>query len=105
MIGAKTSDIVPRRAAAALGDRPVMVIHGLDDTLVHPDSAYKIFAELPGPKELWMVPDCTHGQAPAVAPEEYKARVNGFFSRWLGDGKSKGTLDAPGTTPEHFQSN
>src|SRR5215212_2429663 len=46
MIGAKASDIVPSRAAAALGDRPVLVIHGLDDTLVSPDSAYKIFAEL-----------------------------------------------------------
>src|SRR5947209_9967315 len=32
MIGAKTSDIVPRRAAAALGDRPILVIHGVDDT-------------------------------------------------------------------------
>jgi dipeptidyl aminopeptidase/acylaminoacyl peptidase len=83
MIGAKASDIVPKRAAAALGNRPVFVIHGIDDTLVSPDSAHKIFAELSGPKELWMVPDCAHGQAPAVAPEEYKHRVNGFFSRCL----------------------
>jgi fermentation-respiration switch protein FrsA (DUF1100 family) len=83
MIGAKASDIVPKRAVADLGDRPILVIHGADDTLVSPDSAHKIFAEAPGPKELWMVPDCPHGQAPAVAPEEYKARVNGFFSRWL----------------------
>ncbi|MFL5734049.1 MAG: alpha/beta hydrolase [Chloroflexia bacterium] len=83
MIGAKASDIVPKRAAAHLGDRPVFIIHGEDDNLVAPDSAHKIFAEASGPKELWMVPDCPHGQAPAVRPEEYKERVNNFFSRWL----------------------
>ena len=84
MIGAKASDIVPKRAVACLGDRPILVIHGEDDNLVSPDSAHKIFAEASGPKELWLVPDCPHAQAPSVAAEEYKARVNGFFSHWLG---------------------
>src|SRR5207248_5731074 len=83
MIGAKTADVVPERAAARLGDRPLLVIHGADDGLVMPESARRIFEAASGPKELWIVLDCQHGQAPAVAPEEYRKRVNSFFARWL----------------------
>jgi uncharacterized protein len=83
IIGAKASDIVPERAAAELGDRPLLVIHGCDDTLVPPDSAQRLYAAASGPKELWMVPNCVHGQAPEIASEEFKTRVNSFFARWL----------------------
>jgi fermentation-respiration switch protein FrsA (DUF1100 family) len=83
MIGAKAAEIVPERAAAELGDRPLLVIHGADDALVSPESAQRLYDAASGPKELWVVPDCEHGQGPAVAPEEYQAQVNGFLARWL----------------------
>jgi dipeptidyl aminopeptidase/acylaminoacyl peptidase len=83
MIGTKASEIVPERAAAELGNRPLLVIHGDQDALVSPESAGRLYAAASGPKELWVVPECAHGRGPEVAPDEYQERVNGFFARWL----------------------
>jgi len=83
MMGARAQDIRPEKAASELGDRPIFVIHGLDDILTHPKSASKIYDAASGPKELWLLPECGHGCAPSVAPAEYKRRINEFFSRWL----------------------
>ena len=83
MLGLKSKDIRPDLAAAQLGDRPVLVIHGADDGLTNPKSADAIYQAASGPKELWVVPECGHGCAPVVEPEEYKRRVNSFFQRTL----------------------
>lgn len=84
MLGMKTSEVKPEEAASRLGERPLMVIHGLDDELIHVASAHRIYNAASGPKEMWLVPNCTHAQAPVVATEEYQRRVNAFFTRWLG---------------------
>jgi fermentation-respiration switch protein FrsA (DUF1100 family) len=73
MSGMKSSEVRPAKSAARLGNRPLFVIHGTNDDLTDPASAGKIYAAAQGPKELWMVPDCGHGQGPVVSPEEYKA--------------------------------
>jgi len=83
MMGVRADEIRPEKAAAKLGDRPLLVIHGLEDLLTHPQSAYKIYEAASGPKEMWLLPDCGHGLAPAVQPDEYKRRLNEFYSRWL----------------------
>jgi uncharacterized protein len=83
MAGVKVADIVPERAAAELGNRPLLLIHGADDGLVHVDSAYRLHEAASGPRELWIVPDCEHGQAPSVAADEYRERVNTFFATYL----------------------
>jgi fermentation-respiration switch protein FrsA (DUF1100 family) len=83
MMGVRAEDIRPEKAAARLGDRPLFVIHGLDDALTNPHSAHKIYDAAKGPKELWLLPECGHGCAPSVAPQEYKRRINDFYSRWL----------------------
>jgi fermentation-respiration switch protein FrsA (DUF1100 family) len=83
MLGLKSKDIRPDLAAAQLGERPVLVIHGADDGLTNPRSANAIYQAASGPKELWVVPECGHGCAPVVEPEEYKRRVNNFFQRTL----------------------
>jgi dipeptidyl aminopeptidase/acylaminoacyl peptidase len=83
MMGVKASTISPEDSARKLGDRPVMVIHGNDDPLTNPRSAHRIHAALPGPKELWIVPNCGHARGPEVAYDEYRQRVNDFFRRTL----------------------
>jgi uncharacterized protein len=83
MSGMKSSEVRPVKSAARMGNRPLFVIHGTNDDLTDPASAGKIFAAAQGPKELWMVPDCGHGQGPVVSPEEYKHRINDFFQRTL----------------------
>lgn len=84
MIGVKASDIVPSHAAAKLGNRALLVIHGADDDLVSVVSADQIYEAASGPKELWVVPSCRHAEGPNVASEEYKQRVNEFFGKWIG---------------------
>jgi dipeptidyl aminopeptidase/acylaminoacyl peptidase len=84
MMGVKASQISPEASARKLGERPVLVIHGGDDSLTDPQSARRIYAALTGPKELWIVPNCTHARAPEVAFDEYRRRVNDFFLRTLG---------------------
>jgi dipeptidyl aminopeptidase/acylaminoacyl peptidase len=83
MVGMKTGDVHPEVSAARLGARPLFVIHGANDQLTDPRSAPRIYAAASGPKELWVVPDCGHARAPEVAHEEYKRRVNGFFTEAL----------------------
>jgi fermentation-respiration switch protein FrsA (DUF1100 family) len=83
MMGMRSSEIRPEEAAAQLGERPVLIIHGQDDPLTNVASAHRIYAAVPGPKELWVVPDCEHAYGPVVAEQEYKQRINTFFARWL----------------------
>ncbi len=83
MLGMKSGEVRPDEAAARLGDRPLLVIHGDCDTLTDPNSAYRLYDAAPGPKELWVVQECGHASAPIIAPREYKQRVNGFFQRYL----------------------
>jgi uncharacterized protein len=97
MVGAGPSEIVPENAAAQLGDRPLFIIHGETDPLISVDNAYRLQKAASGPTELWIVPDCVHAQAPAVAAEEYTTRVNSFFQSAL-------DVRAPKTDPEHLLS-
>lgn len=83
MLGIKASDVAPERSAARMGSRHLLVIHGEQDDLTHPDSATRIFEAAAGPKELWIVPECGHSAGPQVSPLEYKERVNAFFRRAL----------------------
>ena len=84
MLGMKSTAVQPEVSASRLGDRPVFVIHGADDPLTDPKSADRIFAALSGPKELWVIPNCGHGQGPVVSPIEYRTRIAGFLRRSLG---------------------
>lgn len=83
MLGMKSGEVRPDEAAARLGDRPLLVIHGDCDSLTDPHSAHRLYEAATGPKELWVVPECGHAYAPILAPDEYKRRVNDFFQRYL----------------------
>ena len=46
-------------------------------------SAQRLYQAASGPKELWMVDDCLHAQAPEICAVDYKERVNRFFANAL----------------------
>lgn len=83
MLGMKAGSVRPDHAAASLGDRPLLIIHGDCDSLTDPNSAQRLYDAASGPKELWVVPECGHAYAPVAAPDEYKRRVNEFFQKYL----------------------
>jgi uncharacterized protein len=82
--GRAAEDIAPAHAAAGMGDRPLMVINGGEDSLVPPADAREIYAAAHGPKELWIVPGAEHAAAQATAPDEYTRRVSAFLAKYLG---------------------
>jgi pimeloyl-ACP methyl ester carboxylesterase len=69
--------------------RPLLMIHGGADTYIKADMAKALFAYARQPKELWIVPDAKHNQAPVVAQEEYRLRVVGFFEVHLADASAR----------------
>jgi len=65
------------------------MIHGESDTYIKADMARELYSYARPPKELWIVPDAKHNQAPVVAQDEYKRRVVGFFEKHLSDASTQ----------------
>jgi fermentation-respiration switch protein FrsA (DUF1100 family) len=66
-------------ALRRLAPRPLFMIHGGADTYIKPAMARALFGHARRPKELWVVADAKHNQAPHTAGEEYRRRVLAFF--------------------------
>jgi uncharacterized protein len=82
----------PIDAVAAIGNRPLMIVHGLADTRVDPHHALDLSHALatargsPGsdsPPWLWLVPGAEHLRASFTAPAEYEHRLVNFFGTTL----------------------
>jgi alpha-beta hydrolase superfamily lysophospholipase len=67
----------PQKAARAAQAR-LLLIHGLADTETPPDHSRAIAGAAPQ-AELWLVPNARHVAASATAPEDFRARVIGWF--------------------------
>jgi fermentation-respiration switch protein FrsA (DUF1100 family) len=89
---------------AKLKGRPLMMIHGGDDTYITPRMAEGLFARAAGPKEFWLVEGAKHNGALAVAGAAYERRVLEFFDRHLGRPQEetkevRGRSSTPGPAP------
>jgi pimeloyl-ACP methyl ester carboxylesterase len=71
-------DAVSPMAAAAGIEQPVLLIHGAADIDTSPDHSRRIFAALPGPKQLLLVPNAGHN-------ESLRGDAWGQIERWLDD--------------------
>ena len=69
----------PIDSVPALSPRPLLLVQGEEDSLVHPREARALHAAAGEPKELWMLPDCGHVEAFDRLPEEFTDRVDKFF--------------------------
>jgi dipeptidyl aminopeptidase/acylaminoacyl peptidase len=79
----------PLTAIQRVGQRPVFVIHSAADTRVaiHPSQELEAAAKAVGANvTFWYVDGAEHMRIPAVYPEEFEARIVGFFGEAL-DGK------------------
>jgi fermentation-respiration switch protein FrsA (DUF1100 family) len=68
-----------------LSPRPLLMIHGQNDTYIKPEMARDLFDRARAPKEFWLVPGAKHNQALHAAGAEYRRRVLEFFDRHLAD--------------------
>jgi fermentation-respiration switch protein FrsA (DUF1100 family) len=80
-LGFKLPDL--EKAMPKLAPRPLLMIHGGNDTYIKPDMAQALFNRAREPKELWMVEGAKHNQALNVAGDEYRRRVLEFFQKYL----------------------
>jgi uncharacterized protein len=80
----------PARVVSQIAPRPLLVVHGERDTLCPVAEAQRLYASAGEPRELWVVPDQEHATAYHSVADEYGARLNAFFRRWLGDDARNG---------------
>jgi len=71
------------RAVARLAPRPLLMIHGGQDTYIKPDMARALYECAGEPREFWLVEGAKHNLALQVAGDEYRERVLRFFERHL----------------------
>jgi dipeptidyl aminopeptidase/acylaminoacyl peptidase len=82
----------PVDAIASIGERPLMIVHGLADTRVDPHHAVDLSRALQAARggadvsaDLWLVPGAEHLRSAFTAPAEYERRLAEFFGGSLGN--------------------
>ena len=63
--------------------RPMLFIHGSEDTFVPTKMVYKNYAATRGPKELWVVPGAKHAASYAHCPQAYTHHVQDFLAKYV----------------------
>ncbi len=82
--GARVGDVQPVEVIGSISPRPILFIHGTDDSLVLPEYAEENFAAAGQPKEIWWVEGAEHVEASTLKTAEYQRRIITFFSHALG---------------------
>lgn len=75
--------VEPLRDISKITSCPILLIHGLKDTIVNPHDAPLLYAAAPSPKELWLVPDAEHCGAYFMDRVVYTQKVLKFFETYL----------------------
>jgi pimeloyl-ACP methyl ester carboxylesterase len=68
---------------AKLAPRPLLMIHGSEDSYIKPAMAEALFKRARGQKEFWLVDGARHNQALHIAGDAYHRRVVDFFQKHL----------------------
>ena len=82
--GISPDEAAPAAAAARLGQRPLLVIHGTEDGTFAVDNARMIYAAASGPRELWILDGVGHTGAYDHDRGAFVDRLNAFFTAGLG---------------------
>jgi len=75
--------VEPLRDIGLIAPRPVLLIHGLKDTVVDPRDAPLLYQAAGDPKELWLLPDVDHCGAYFADRVAYTQKIVGFFDLYL----------------------
>lgn len=79
-LGRSLDELDARQFNDRIGNRPVLVIHGLKDKIISPEQSQELFDLLKSSgKQLMLVKDGEHEYVWNVAKLEYEARVLGFL--------------------------
>ncbi len=82
-VGFDSSEVSAKTWIRVLSPRPVLLLQGGADTAISPESGQLLYDAAGEPKELWYEPELGHTAFDTELPEQYEARVVGFFDRYL----------------------
>lgn len=68
----------------AKSTKPILFIHGTEDTFVPTEMVYPLHEAAPGEKGLFLVPGAGHGNAFWTDREGYTRQVSDFIKRYMG---------------------
>lgn len=88
----------PADYVARIAPRPLLLIHGGEDTLTRVENAHILFKLAGQPKELWIEPGVAHAQSFVSYGRAYEERVLDFLARV--DWQAPLTFEAPSHTLE-----
>lgn len=77
------NQVEPLRDVSRIAPRPLMIIHGLHDSLVNPQDGIDLYEAAGEPKELWLLPDVDHCGAYFADRIVYTKRVISFLDHYL----------------------
>ena len=83
------NQVEPLRDIGRIAPRPVLIIHGLKDSLVNPEDAKLLYAAAHEPKELWLDSNADHCGIYFEDRQRYIERVIGFLDRNLRENVSQ----------------
>jgi fermentation-respiration switch protein FrsA (DUF1100 family) len=66
-----------------ISPRPIFIIQGLDDGMIPPDSAQRLYDAAGDPRLLWTEPDVPHLNMYSYHEQEYVKRVINFMDEYL----------------------
>ena len=87
------NQVEPIRDIRRIAPRPILIIHGLKDTIVDPNDAKLLYAAAGEPKELWLFPHADHCGSYFEDRVAYVERVEDFFDYYLRGGTSRQSDD------------
>jgi uncharacterized protein len=83
LLGYRFHDVEPIRDITQLGDRPILLIHGMDDSVIDPADTESLYKAAVGPKEAWLLDGVEHCGAYFADRPYYVRRVLEFFDAAL----------------------
>jgi fermentation-respiration switch protein FrsA (DUF1100 family) len=92
LLGYHFRDVEPIRDIKQLGERPILLIHGTEDSIVDYHDSEALYDAAPGPKQIWLVPHVDHCGAYFLDRPAYVERIYSFFENTLGEFEPEITL-------------
>jgi fermentation-respiration switch protein FrsA (DUF1100 family) len=84
MYGVDFKAVKPVASVPLISPRPILFIHGAEDSFIPLEHAYRLHAASLNPRdELWIAPRAEHVRAYVTHPAEYISRITAFFDEAL----------------------
>ena len=77
--GVDIDQVAPIEDVDAIAPRPILFIHGTEDTLMRVENSERLYAEYDGPKELYLIDGAFHYPLYSVDPIVFEEKLINFF--------------------------